>query len=173
MASFSNQVIILKRKLIFSNGLRLAYVDLGDKNGYPLLIQHGLIASIDDTDLFDRLIQREVRLISIARPGYGESSPYLLDDYGEWGDIVSLLVQELHLTQFDILDMSSGAPYAYSIAYKIPEKVGSLFILSGIPALYDELVLSDWPYEPIRDLNISSLEELAHRLFFSNVAAED
>jgi pimeloyl-ACP methyl ester carboxylesterase len=173
MASFSNQVIILKRKLIFSNGLRLAYVDLGDKNGYPLLIQHGLIASIDDTDLFDRLIQRQVRLISIARPGYGESSPYLLDCYAEWGDIVSLLVQELQLPQFDILGMSSGAPYAYSIAYKIPEKVGSLFILSGIPALYDELVLSDWPYEPIRDLSISSLEELAHRLFFSNVAAED
>jgi pimeloyl-ACP methyl ester carboxylesterase len=132
-----------------------------------------LIASIDDCDLFDRLLQRQIRLICIARPGYGESSPHLLDSYVEWADIVSQLVQQLHLAQFDILGMSSGAPYSYAIGYKIPEKVGNIFILSGIPALYDEVVLSEWPYEPIRDVSMSGLEDLAHQLFFSNLTEED
>jgi pimeloyl-ACP methyl ester carboxylesterase len=163
----------LKQKLAYKNGLQLAYLDIGDRNGYPVLVQHGLIASIDDYDLFDRLIQRQVRLICAARPGYGESSPYLLESYAEWGDIVSHLVEELHLPRFDILGMSSGAPYGYSIGYTIPEKVGGIFIVSGMPALYDEGVLAAWPNEPVQDMAMSDLEELAHQLFFSNLTKED
>jgi len=109
-------------------------MDIGDRQGYPVLVQHGLIASISDYGLFDRLIERGARLICIARPGYGESSPYLLGSYAEWADLVSMVIGELHLQQFDVLGISSGAPYAYSIGYKFPEQVGSIFILSGMPA---------------------------------------
>ncbi len=163
----------MKQYLSYKNGLRLAYLDLGNKNGLPLLVQHGLIASIDDSDLFERLIQKQIRLICIARPGYGESSPYLLDSYAEWADIVSLLAQELQLPQFDVLGISSGAPYSYSIGYKLPEKVGSIFILSGMPALYDELIAAQWPYECLSDMSMSDLEELARQLFFSHLTEED
>jgi pimeloyl-ACP methyl ester carboxylesterase len=163
----------LKQMLKYKDGLQLSYAEYGDKGGYPILIQHGLIASIDDYDLFDRLIQQQIRLICIARPGYGESSPYMLGSYAEWADIVSLLIQELEMPHFDILGISSGAPYAYSVGYKFPEKIGSIFILSGMPALYDDVVLSYWPYGPIRDMNMSSLEDLAHQLFFSNLTEED
>jgi pimeloyl-ACP methyl ester carboxylesterase len=163
----------MTEKLTYNDGLGLSYVDIGDRQGHPLLVQHGLIASINDYSLFDRLIQQQVRLICIARPGYGESSPYLLANYGEWADLVSMVIDELHLQQFDVLGISSGAPYAYSIGYKFPEQVGSIFILSGMPALYDDVVRSYWPYEPIRDLNMTSLEDLAHQLFFSNLAEAD
>ncbi len=163
----------MKQKLTYKNGLQLAYLDIGDKNGYPIFIQHGLIASIEDYDLFDRLLQRQVRLISIARPGYGESSPYLLNSYAEWAEIASLLVQELQLSQLDILGISSGAPYGYSIGYRTPGRVRNIFILSGIPALYDDLVLSHWPYKPISDQSIASLEDLAHELFFSHLTEDD
>jgi pimeloyl-ACP methyl ester carboxylesterase len=77
------------------------------------------------------------------------------------------------LGQFDILGISSGAPYGYSIGYRFPEKIGHIFILSGIPALYDDVVLSDWPYEPISDQSIASLEDLAYQLFFSRLTEED
>lgn len=163
----------MKQNLSYRNDFQLSYVDIGDQKGYPVLVQHGLIASIDDYDLFHRLIEKKVRLICLARPGYGESSPYLLENYVEWAEIVSLLVEELQLKQFDILGMSSGAPYGYSIAYKIPGRVGSLFILSGLPALYDEVVRVEWPYEPIRDASMPALEDLAHQLFFLNLSAED
>lgn len=163
----------MKQKLTYKNDLQLSYAEYGDKQGYPVLVQHGLIASIDDYALFDRLIQRHVRLICLARPGYGVSSPYLLNGYAEWAEIVSLLIRELQLQQFDVLGISSGAPYGYSIGYKFPEKVGNIFILSGIPALYDDDVLSNWPYEPISDQSIASLEDLAHQLFFSQLTEED
>ena len=111
-----------------------------------LLIHHGLIASITDVHLFHRLIQSGNHLISLARPGYGESSPYLMRNIAEWGDIVSVLVEELNLSQFDILGMFSGAPYSHAVGYPLPDKVRHIFIFSGIPALYDKSILAFWPY---------------------------
>jgi len=107
----------------YKNGNPLSYAEYGDKNGFPILIQHGLIASIRDAGIFDRLLQLtasagtfgKTRLICIARPGYGESSPHKMSNIGEWGDIVSALVAELNLSHFDVLGMSSGAPYSYAI----------------------------------------------------------
>src|SRR5262245_43068149 len=135
-------ITLLKRKLTYKNDLQLSYLEYGDKEGYPMLVQHGFIASISDYGLFDRLNQRGLRLICIARPGYGESSPYLLGSYAKWADLASEVIGELHLQQFDVLGISSGAPYAYSIGYKFTDQVRSIFILSGMPALYDDVTRS-------------------------------
>jgi len=162
---------IMKKSTLYKGGLHLSYAEYGDKKGYPILIQHGLIASIDDHDLFDRLIRSNFRLICIARPGYGDSSPYAMRDFAEWGEIVSVLVDELRLDQFDVLGMSSGAPYSYSIGYKFPDKVRNIFIFSGIPALYYEVVLSHWQYPPISNRDIAEVETLAREIFFSNLSS--
>ena len=39
----------------YHNGSSLSYADTGDPHGFPILIQHGLIASIHDSQLFERL----------------------------------------------------------------------------------------------------------------------
>ena len=163
----------MKQIVLYKNGNTLSYAEYGDKNGFPILVQHGLIASIGDYHLFDRLIELGTRLICIARPGYGESSPYQMKNMAEWGDIVSVLVDELKLSHFDILGMSSGAPYSYAIGDKFPNKARNIFIFSGIPALYDPKILSCWPYEVKKDASIAELEKLAHELFFSNLSKDD
>jgi len=90
----------------------------------------------------------------------------------EWGDIVSILADELRLSHFDVFGISSGAPYSYSIGYKLPDKVRNIFILSGIPALYNDRVLAFWPYKVDKSADIPSLEKLASDLFFSNLSQE-
>jgi pimeloyl-ACP methyl ester carboxylesterase len=162
----------MKRVIQYKNGHTLSYAECGEKNGYPILAQHGLIASISDYHLFDSLIKAGIRVISIARPGYGESSPYHMSQMAEWGEIVSLLVDELDLSQFDLLGMSSGAPYSYAIGYKLPDRVRNIFILSGIPALYDDNVLAVWPFPVNKDAGIAELEKLAKELFFSDLSQE-
>jgi pimeloyl-ACP methyl ester carboxylesterase len=157
----------------YQDGFFLCYTDAGDPNGFPVLIQHGLIASIEEVDLFERLISSQRRVISIARPGYGASTPYIMRSYAEWGEIVAPLVIKLGLEHFDILGMSSGAPYGYALGYHFPEKVRNIFIFSGIPALYDETVLADWPYPPLRNQSLTELETLAQELFFQNLTEED
>jgi len=152
---------------------RLSYTENGNKRGYPILVQHGMIASIHDHHLFDRLIEAGTRLISIARPGYGDSSPYLMNDLAEWGDIVSVLVDDLRLSQFDVLGISSGAPYSYSIGHRLPGKVRNIFILSGTPALFDDSIVAFWPYPVNRDATMDELQKLARELFFTNISEAD
>jgi pimeloyl-ACP methyl ester carboxylesterase len=162
----------MKQMIRYKNGNTLSYTEYGDKNGYPVLLQHGLIASITDYHLFDSLINSGNRVISTARPGYGESSPYPMSNIAEWGKILSILVDELQLTQFDVLGMSSGAPYSYAIGYKLPYKVRNIFIFSGIPALYDDRVIAVWPYPVDKNADIPSLEKLAKELFFTHLSPE-
>jgi pimeloyl-ACP methyl ester carboxylesterase len=157
----------------YKNDNSLSYTDFGNNSGYPILIQHGLIASIKDDYLFRQLIDFGARLICIARPGYGRSSPYEMRSIVEWADIVAVLIAELNLPQFDILGMSSGAPYSYAIAYKFPQKVRNIFIFSGTPALYDERILSSWPFPVTKNASIAEMEKTAFEVFFSNISQED
>ena len=96
-----------------------------------------------------------------------------MQNFAEWGDLVALLIQELKLTQFDVFGMSSGAPYSYSIGHRFPEKARNIYIFSGTPALYDDIVLSYWPFPPIKNKDIAKLESLAHEIFFANLTKED
>ncbi len=158
---------------VYQNQYPISYAEYGDPAGVPILVQHGLIASIRSADLFSRLLDLGTRLICIARPGYGESAPYALKNIAEWGEIVSALVEELGLPAFDVLGMSSGAPYSYAIGYKVPEKTRNVFILSGTPALYDEKVVSFWPYPITKDASLAEMQKLAHELFFSSLSRAD
>lgn len=158
------------QRIEYKNGVRLAYAEYGDSQGFPILIQHGLIASIKDYPLFQPLLDLGARLICIARPGYGDSSPYEMENLAEWGRMAATLVDHLNLLQFDVLGISSGAPYSYAIGYTAPEKVRNIFILSGTPALYDDRVLAYWPYPIKKDADITEMQKLAHELFFSSLS---
>jgi len=61
------------KKFCFDGKNVLAYNDFGNKDGFPILVQHGTMASISDIDCFADL-GKIARVICIARPGYGESS---------------------------------------------------------------------------------------------------
>ena len=91
----------------------------------------------------------------------------------EWGEIVSILIDKLGITEFDMLAMSSGATYGYAVGHRMPEKVRYLFILSGIPALYDNNILSLWPYPSNKDASLDEMQRLASDLFFSNLSVDD
>jgi len=157
----------------YQNGNSLSYSEYGDGKGYPILVQHGMMASIRDYHLFDSLIEAKKRVICIARSGYGESTPYQMENIAEWGKIVSVLVDILGLSQFDILGISSGAPYSYSIGYTLQDKVRRIFIFSGTPALYDDRVLALWPYPIKKNASIPEMQIVAKEVFFSNIRKED
>ena len=163
----------MKRTIQYHDGQTLSYADSGDPAGFPILIQHGMIASINDQHIFQRLLDAGARLISPARPGYGESTPYEMRNIGEWGQIVAVLVDQLGLAQFDVFGISSGAPYSYAVAHALPERARRVFILSGIPALYDACVQSCWPYPVDQHATLPEMQALAFDLFFTNLSCED
>lgn len=151
----------------------ITYTDYGPKDGFPILVQHGLIASIKQGYLFDALVRAGARVICIARPGYGESSPVSMRTIGEWANLAAVVIDHLGLTRFDLLGSSSGAPYAYAIAHGISKKVCHVYIYSGVPALYDPSIQSKWPFEVKTDSTLAEMQKLAHGLFFSNLSPQD
>ena len=163
----------MKQILQYKGKNSLSYSEYGDRNGYPILVQHGSIASISDNHLFEHLVEAGKRVICIARPGYGESSCYRMQNVAEWGEIISLLTDALQIARFDVLGMSSGAPYSYAIGYRLPNKAKNIYIFSGTPALYDDRVLAFWPYPIDRNASIAEMKKVAKEVFFSALTKED
>jgi pimeloyl-ACP methyl ester carboxylesterase len=163
----------LKQRLVLQNGITLSYAEYGARQGYPILVQHGLIASIGDANLFTRLVAAGYRLICAARPGYGESSAYEMENIAEWGEIVAALVAELGIEQFDVLGMSSGAPYSYAIGCKMTTQVRHIYIFSGTPALYAEPVAAHWPHPIQKNATVAQMISVAKEVFFANVTEAD
>ncbi len=151
-------------------GCTLAYTDYGDKKGYPVLVHHGLVGSIIQPDMEERLRGKGVRIISIARPGYGESSVCEMKSYADWAAMMMPLVAALGLSKFDVLGMSAGTPYCYALGALMPDKVQRIFIYSGLPAMCETDVMNTYPnlqnvkkeYAFYRQ---SSLEQIAKSLY--------
>jgi pimeloyl-ACP methyl ester carboxylesterase len=163
----------MRRIVLYQGDVAVSYAEYGSRNGFPILVQHGLIASICDVSLFQRLIDAGRRVICAARPGYGESQPREMRNIGEWGAVTCALADALGLAAFDVLGISSGAPYSYAIARALPERTRSLYILNGTPALYSEEVCTRWPYPINVRARIDEMQQLAYDLFFSRLSDQE
>lgn len=156
-----------------NNGLAVSINDFGDPDGFPIIVNHGLIASIQDECFFSKLLEAEYRIICIARPGYGKTSPFMLDDIRMWGSVVNEVILKLGIEEFDVLGLSSGAPYSYGIAYELSKKTRNVFIFSGTPALFHKDVVAMWPYPLNPRAELPELQTLAKELFFPNGVNEN
>ena len=160
------------KKFRFNGEDVLAYNDFGKENSFPILVQHGTMASIKDIGFFDEL-GKYARVICVARPGYGESSPYILKNILEYGEIINKLIEELSIEKFDVLGPSAGAIYGYAIAKACPDKTRNIFVYSGTPALYDEEVRKNWPFPISEEITVEDSQKIAFEVFFANFSEED
>ena len=124
-----------------SDGRTLAYLDVGDPDGRPVLYFHGAPGSRIEGLLFDELSQElGVRMIAVDRPGYGLSDFQEDRTYLDWPDDVSELADHLGIDRFAVLGWSSGGPYAAATAHEIPKRLTVAAIVSGeAPYARDDL----------------------------------
>jgi len=78
-----------------------------------------------------------VRIISPDRPGISGSAFQAGRKLVDWPPIVREVADELAIDRFHILAISGGAPYAYVAAWKMPERVRAIAIVSGAPPIVD------------------------------------
>ena len=160
------------KKFSFDGENVLAYNDFGNENGFPIIVQHGTMASIGDVDSFADLA-KVARVIFIARPGYGESSPYILKNLLEYGEIVAKLLEDLDLKEFDVIGSSAGAIYCYAIAKVCSDKIRNIYVYSGTPALYDSEVQRSWPFPISGEITVEDSQKIAFEVFFSHFSEEE
>ena len=124
--------------LSLKSGGRLAYVEYGCATGTPVFFFHGWPSSRTMAQLTDTAARElGVKIISADRPGIRDSSFQPNRKLVDWPQIVKQLADHLRIQQFRILAVSGGAPYAYAVAWKIPERVLAVAIASGAPPIVD------------------------------------
>ena len=121
--------------LVLPDGRRLAYREFGPTSGRPLLYFHGTPAGKHNWYLghdADALERGGVRVFAIDRPGIGGSDPQPGRTLISWTEDVRAFADALELPTFAVLGYSCGAPYAWACAVRLPERVASVVIVSGM-----------------------------------------
>jgi pimeloyl-ACP methyl ester carboxylesterase len=115
---------------------RLAYAEYGDRSGTPVIFCHGWPSSCTMAELTDNAARDlRVRIISPDRPGISGSAPAIERRLLDWAPVAQQLADHLGLTNFRMLGISGGAPYALATGWSLPSRVSAIAIVSGAPQI--------------------------------------
>ncbi|MBV7334858.1 alpha/beta hydrolase [Chloroflexi bacterium TSY] len=113
------------------DGRKLGYAEYGAPDGTPTLAFIGAASRhLRPPDEITRTAG--VRLITVERPGFGLSDIQPGRTLLNWPDDVVDLTNALNLSTFAILGASQGGPYAAVCAYKIPERLTKVTLVSSL-----------------------------------------
>lgn len=114
-----------------SDGRRLAYAEYGEPTGVPVFLFHGLPGSRRAWGLLpDNPIPQGLRIVAPDRPGYGRSDPKPGRTLLDWAADVVELADTLSIEKFAIVGVSGGGPGALACAWKAPERLTSVGVVS-------------------------------------------
>lgn len=124
------------RSVTLGDGRALAYAEWGDPSGTPVLFFHGSQSSRLERHPDDSIARaRNVRLITIDRPGHGLSDFQPDRTLLDWPGDAAALADALGLDRFAVMGMSAGGPYALACALKMPERLTSATIIASAAPL--------------------------------------
>ena len=120
------------QQLRLQDGRRLGFAEFGDPGGKPVFFFHGLPGSRlfrhPDESIVTSL---RVRLITIDRPGFGYSDVKPGRTLLDWPADVVALADALGIGKFAVAGVSAGGPYTAACAYKIPERLSGVALVSS------------------------------------------
>ncbi len=115
-------------------GQQVSMADVGDPQGYPVVVFLGLGSVRYLVALFDEIAAaHNIRLICIDRWGLGRSTDVPSSNRGmrEWAVVVEDVMDQIGVKTFGILAHSAGTPYALATALHMPQRVsGKIHLLA-------------------------------------------
>ncbi len=124
--------------LSLRDGRVLGYAEYGDPTGKPVFFFHGLPGSRRQRHPDDSIAtELGARIIAIDRPGYGLSDFQQGRKLLDWPDDVAQLADSLKIDRFAAIGVSGGGPYLLACAYKMPERITSATVISGMGPVDD------------------------------------
>jgi pimeloyl-ACP methyl ester carboxylesterase len=120
------------KTLRLCDGRRLAYAEYGDPSGSPVILFHGNPSSRLSWGLIPGSPFRpRLRLIAPDRPGFGRSDFQPGRRLVDWPEDVCELADALGLRRFAVLGVSGGGPATLACAWKIPERLTAVGVVSS------------------------------------------
>jgi pimeloyl-ACP methyl ester carboxylesterase len=139
-----------KRQVTLPNGLRLAYVELGDPRGAPMLLLHGYTDSSRVWTMLAPQLARH-RLIVPDQRGHGASdAPACCYSMSQMADDARLLLDTLGVERAAVVGHSMGSLVAQVMAAEHPERVSRIALI-GSTALAP-VERGNWMWENIMTL---------------------
>jgi pimeloyl-ACP methyl ester carboxylesterase len=118
------------------HGGRLAFAEYGHAEGTPVFFFHGWPSSRTMAELTDRSARElGLRIISPDRPGIRDSTFQPNRKLLDWPETFERLADHLNLDRVYILAVSGGAPYAFAVGWKLPQRICAIAIVSGAPPI--------------------------------------
>lgn len=115
------------------DGRALAWSEIGDRAGPPVLWCHGgLSGRLDAAFASAGATAAGVRLITVDRPGIGASTRRKGRTVGQWADDVATLADALGIDRFHVVGWSAGGPHALACAARLGERVRATATIGGM-----------------------------------------
>jgi pimeloyl-ACP methyl ester carboxylesterase len=135
--------------ITLADGRRLAWAEWGLVTGTPLILFQGMPGSSRYCPDVEATHDLGVRLISLDRPGYGESDSQPGRTVADWADDYRELLDALGLDALGldappIVGWSSGVQFAMACAARLGDRVPALALVAGdgpideVPGAWDD-----------------------------------
>lgn len=122
------------RTIQLPDGRALAFDDVGDADGAPVIYLHGTPDSRLARHPDDRIAARcGVRLLAVDRPGSGDSDPHPQSRLGDLGHDLRCLVDELGVRRAAMLGWSAGGLFALAAATVLGDRVTTVTVVGTLP----------------------------------------
>jgi pimeloyl-ACP methyl ester carboxylesterase len=121
-----------KMKLTLPDGEVLAYIDVGNPAGAPVVLIHGYTDNARDWVPLLPYLSKEFRLILVDIRGHGQSSkPECCYDRYDFAYDIKLLLDALRIKRADIVGHSLGSIIAQTFAEFWPERTSHVVLISS------------------------------------------
>lgn len=119
------------------DGRTLGYLELGEPQGRPIMILHGLPGSRLDGFYIQEQVYSDLNLRAIFpdRPGIGLSDHKAGRVLLDWPNDLAVLADSLRWDRFPLMGISAGGPSALACAYKMPGRITSLTLAASVAPL--------------------------------------
>jgi pimeloyl-ACP methyl ester carboxylesterase len=134
--------------LTLRDGRTLGYAEWGDLNGKPVFY-----FTSPDASRYSRhpdetiLTELGVHLYTFDRPGRGLSTAHKDRRLLDWADDILEFVQQQNIEHFALIGHSQGSAHCLVCAYKFPEMVSSVTLVTNVAGFDDaEIKVAQSPY---------------------------
>ncbi len=121
------------KKLTTSDGRDLAYAEFGETDSPLVIHNHGGPSSrLEGTLLASAAVNHGLRLVSVDRPGFGQSSPQKDRTLKDWADDIVAIADALGYREFGVSGWSEGGPSTMAAAaYIDPSRLRHVTYIAG------------------------------------------
>ncbi len=127
-----------RHELTLPDGRRLAWYEVGDRDGHPVVHNHGGLVSALDVALADEAANRlGIRILAPDRPGIGGSEARPGRTLPDWPDDVAALLDDQGIERCGVIGWSLGGQYALACGWRLADRVERIALVAGCPPLDD------------------------------------